>query len=151
MTDSNRDALSSVTSTLEHLLSFVRFGQFLSVGVVGMVIDTAVIFVLTDLWSVGAFPAKLVSAESAIIVMFVLNERWTFSRWGQSERVALLKRFVKSNAVRSGGVAVATVVLLALHEWFGVWIVVANLMGIGTGFVVNYVFESLFTWRVHRH
>lgn len=149
MSDSTRDLLASTTSSLEHLLSAVRFGQFLSVGVVGMVVDTAVIFVLTDLWNVGAFSAKLASAESAIIVMFVLNERWTFSRWGQSKRVALFRRFIKSNVVRSGGVAVAMVVLLVLHEWFGVWVVIANLMGIATGFVVNYIFESLITWRVH--
>ena len=150
MTDQTGSVLSSAISTLEELASAARFGQFLSVGVVGMVFDTAVIFLLTDLWNVGPFPAKLASAETAIVVMFVLNERWTFAQWGQTSSVSLARRFLKSNLVRSGGVAVATAVLLALNGWFGVWVVLANIIGIGVGFVVNYVFESLFTWRVHR-
>lgn len=150
MTDGNRSLVASAVAHFEHLASAVRFGQFLSVGVVGMLFDTAVIFLLTDLWNVGPFPAKLASAETAIIVMFVLNERWTFSRWGQASSAALLRRFLKSNLVRSGGVAVATAVLLVLNTWFGVWVVLANVIGIGVGFVVNYVFESLFTWKVHR-
>jgi putative flippase GtrA len=150
MTDGTRSLLASAAAHLEHLVSAVRFGQFLSVGVVGMVFDTAVIFLLTDIWSVPPLPAKLASAETAILVMFVLNERWTFARWGQARPTALLRRFLKSNLVRSGGVAVATAVLLALNIWFGVWVVLANVVGIGVGFVVNYVAESLFTWRVHR-
>jgi putative flippase GtrA len=30
------------------------------------------------------------------------------------------------------------------------WPTVANGIGIGFGMVLNYVFESVFTWRVHR-
>jgi putative flippase GtrA len=109
-----------------------------------------VITLLTQFAAVGTLPAKLISAESAIIVMFVLNERWTFDRWGEAAVLALLRRFLTSNVVRAGGVAVATAVLLVLSDYFGVWVPLANAVGIGVGFFVNFVFESLVTWRVHR-
>lgn len=156
---------------LRAIVSGMRFGRFLSVGVVGFVVDTIVILVLTEFatesllgataavaaWLpnlVGQFVsppllAKLASAEAAIIVMFALNERWTFQRWGNAAVLSLLRRFLTSNLVRTGGVAVATTVLLILNGWFGVWVPLANAIGIAIGFVVNFVFESLLTWRVH--
>jgi len=141
--------LGIIRARLRAISSGMRFGRFVSVGVVGFVVDTIVITLLTVGFTVPTLGAKLASAETAIIVMFALNERWTFQRWGEAELVSLLRRFVTSNLVRTGGVAVATAVLLALNGWFGVWVPVANAIGIGVGFVVNFVFESLLTWRVH--
>ncbi|MFD1587190.1 GtrA family protein [Halorientalis brevis] len=141
--------LGIIRARLRAIASGMRFGRFVSVGVVGFVVDTIVITLLTVGFTVPTLGAKLASAETAIIVMFALNERWTFQRWGEAELVSLLRRFVTSNLVRTGGVAVATAVLLALNGWFGVWVPVANAIGIGVGFVVNFVFESLLTWRVH--
>jgi putative flippase GtrA len=38
----------------------------------------------------------------------------------------------------------------ALVAGVNLWLLVAKGAGIGVGMVVNYVFESLFTWEVHR-
>lgn len=149
MIDRVRDVVAEQFPGFENLLSGVRFGQFLSVGVVGLAFDTMVLFLLTDVASVAPVPAKLASAETSIVVMFLLNEQWTFSRWGESTAPELGRRLIKSNVVRVGGVAVATTVMYVLYNWFGVWPVLGNFVGVGAGFVVNYLFESLFTWRVH--
>jgi putative flippase GtrA len=141
--------LGLVRARLRAIASGMRFGRFVSVGVVGFVVDTSVITALTVGFGVPTLWAKLASAEAAIIVMFALNERWTFERWGEAELLSLVRRFATSNVVRTGGVAVATGVLLALNGWFGIWVPIANAIGIGVGFVVNFVFESLLTWRVH--
>lgn len=131
------------------LVSGVRFGQFLAVGVLGAALDNAALVGLYEFTAVPLAPAKLASAELAILFMFVLNERWTFAAWSGADPHDVLRRVVTSNLVRFGGVLVATGVLLALAE-LGVWYVLANLVGIGVGAVVNYAAESLFTWRVHR-
>lgn len=142
--------IALIRARLRAIVSGMRFGRFVSVGVVGFFVDTAVITALTVWVGVGALPAKLASAETAIVVMFLLNEHWTFERWGGATLIALLRRFLTSNVVRAGGVGVATAVLLALNTWFGIWVPIANAIGIGIGFVVNFVFESLLTWRVHQ-
>ena len=141
--------LGLVRARLRAIASGMRFGRFVSVGVVGFVVDTVVITALTMGFAVSTLGAKLASAETAIVVMFALNERWTFQRWGDAKLLSLVRRFLTSNIVRAGGVGVATAVLLALNGWFGIWVPVANAIGIGVGFVVNFVFESLLTWRVH--
>jgi putative flippase GtrA len=162
---------------LEALSSGVRFGQFVSVGAVGAVVDTLVLVVLAE--GLGLLPelATLVGIETAILVMFAVNERWTFAGEGAPGRGPLLGRLKRSHLVRVAGsltqfgvfvlvyrglfVAVSlgdiglwgTVVSTAgldptMLAGLDLWLLVAKGTGIGVGMVVNYVFESLFTWRV---
>lgn len=133
---------------LEELPSGVRLGQFVSVGALGFLVDNAVLALLIEVAGLGVVLGKPVSAEAAIVVMFVANERWTFAEWGRVGVGPLLRRFATSNVVRVGGAAVAWAVLVALTELYGVHYFVGNTIGIGVGVVVNYVAESLVTWRV---
>jgi putative flippase GtrA len=142
------DRDDSATGRVRALLSTVRFGQFLSVGVVGAICDNAVLVVAVRTLGVRPVVAKLASAEAAIALMFLLNERWTFAGEGSVGLGALVRRFVTSNVVRAGGAATALVVLYLLTNHAGVWYLVANVIGMGLGFGVNYTFETLVTWRV---
>lgn len=141
---------------LDELLSGVRFGQFVSVGAAGAVVDTTTTVLLTA--RVGLHPgaSKLIGAELAIVLMFLINDRWTFAAAGDVGVGPKIRRFLKSNLVRAGGVGVATVVYVLLA---GIdvplpvgsqelWLVIANGAGIATGMLVNYTAESLFTWRL---
>ena len=138
------------------LASGIRFGQFASVGALGAICDNSVLLGLTAL---GVVPvaAKLVGAETAIIIMFAVNERWTFAAEGRPGLRPLGRRFLTSNLVRAGGVLVATAVFAILVRFVpfsipiggtDLWYLGANLIGIGVGMVVNYIAEGLFTWRV---
>ena len=141
---------------LDALVSGVRFGQFVSVGALGAVVDTATVVVLTTQFAVYRGVAKLVGAELAIVLMFLVNDRWTFADAGEAGPAATAWRFFKSNLVRVGGVLVATGVFVAVSGLpvslpvggTALWLVVANGVGILAGMVVNYVAESLVTWRV---
>ena len=139
------------------LYSPLRFGQFAGVGAVGAVCDNAVLLVLA---TAGVTPeiAKFVGIQTAIVVMFLLNERWTFSGEGAPGLVAFLRRLGTSNLVRIGGITVQLVVFSVVYRWLhteltawgiDLWLLVASGSGIVAGMIVNYVTESLFTWRVH--
>ncbi|WP_101296298.1 GtrA family protein [Halegenticoccus soli] len=146
----------STSSRLGELASGMRIGRFVSVGAVGAVVDTATVVALTAGLGVYRGSAKLAGAELAIVLMFLLNENWTFADEADGGRRSVLWRFAKSNAVRAGGVLVATVVFvhvsgLDVRLPVGgeeLWLVVANGVGIASGTLVNYVAESLFTWRI---
>ncbi|MFB6105326.1 MAG: GtrA family protein [Halobacteriaceae archaeon] len=138
------------TEWVEALVAPRRAGQFLSVGILGAIVDMVVLTTVVELGGVSPAVGKVLSAEAAIVVMFVANEGWTFTEYGQSGLRPLVGRFLRSNVVRATGAGVAWVVLVALIEWIGVWYLLANAVGIGAGAVVNYVAETLLTWRVHR-
>jgi len=140
------------------LLSGARLGRFVSVGIVGAGVDTATTLVLKEGLSVLPELAKLVGAECAIVVMFLINENWTFDEQGAAGTRAFFRRLLTSNVVRSGGLAVQLVVYAFVRRLdvsivvsdVELWSVLPILVAIGSAVVVNYVAESLFTWRVHR-
>jgi putative flippase GtrA len=148
--------IDALRPRLRALRSGVRFGQFVSVGAFGAVCDNAVLGTLLH-FGVAPELAKLAGAETAIVLMFLVNEHWTFANQGAPGVIPFVRRFLTSNLVRAGGVVVATVVFSQIYRRFDVsvalagfelWFLVANLFGILAGLVVNYVAESLFTWQV---
>lgn len=128
-----------------------RIAQFIAVGTVGTAVDVLLLWVFHGVLGAGLVVGKLAAAEISFLVMFVINERWTFADFGRTTTRARIRRFARSNTVRIGGLVTATVVLVFLTETTGMWYMLANTIGIAIGFVVNYSAECLFTWRVHRN
>jgi putative flippase GtrA len=149
----------SLPARLRSLARLDRVGQFVSVGVAGASLETGIVFLLTGFLAVGALPAKAVGAEASISLMFLLNDNWTFADEGAAGLLAAGRRYLRSHLVRLGGLTVAFATLYVLTSWTDValvvagvnlWPTVANGVGIGVGMTLNYVAESLFTWRVDR-
>jgi putative flippase GtrA len=146
----------NVRTKLRALLSAPRFGQFVSVGAIGFVFDfttsTALIVLLGTLPEI----AKVVGAEVAIVIMFFVNDNWTFAGQGDGALLPTLRRLLTSNLVRSGGVVVQLLVVRALTSLpisltFGgveLWHLLTLPIAIFASMFVNYVAESLLTWRV---
>ncbi|AGB32792.1 GtrA family protein [Natrinema pellirubrum DSM 15624] len=147
MSDSLTEA---VRTRARALLSTTRFGQFVGVGAVGATVDNVVLVLLVEATFLGPVVAKLLSWELGIAVIFAINERWTFSEYGEVGLGPLVRRFLRSNVVRFGGFLVTLAVLTLLVRRYAIWYVAANVVGIGVGFFVNYTCESLYTWQVHQ-
>lgn len=150
--------LDAVARRTRALASGVRFGQFASVGVIGAVLDTTVTLTLSGSLGVNPDLAKFVGAEAAIVLMFLVNEHWTFAEQGAAGLIPMGRRLVTSNVVRGGGLAVQLVTYHFVRQFtidipvmgFDLYDIVAIGMAIGAGFLVNYFAESLVTWQVHK-
>ncbi|MFB6270423.1 MAG: GtrA family protein [Halobacterium sp.] len=147
-----------VPERFEELASLVRFGQFASVGAIGAVFDVTTLVLLTSVAGVPAALANVASIETAILVMFAVNERWTFAGEGAMDARSLGRRLLRSHLVRAGGSTLQYVLFVAVFYTVTVdvsvagvdlWLVAVKGGAIGVAMFVNYVFESLFTWRVH--
>jgi putative flippase GtrA len=145
-------------SAFDALVSGTRFGKFASVGAVGAVFDVTTATALREL---GVFPelAVFVGIEVAVVVMFLLNDNWTFAEHGTAGVVAGARRLVRSNLVRAGGIVVQLATFRLFYRVVALevavagidgWFVFSKVAGIGVGMIVNYVAESLVTWRVGR-
>lgn len=140
------------------LLSRGRIGKFVSVGAIGAACDTATLVFLVEVVGLLEELALLIGIEVAVLVMFLLNDRWTFAAAGGNDRRSILGRVARSHMVRAGGIVTQFVVFVIIYRLLFVsfpvlsidgWLLVAKGGGILAGLTVNYVFESLFTWRVH--
>ncbi|MFB6281543.1 MAG: GtrA family protein [Haloferacaceae archaeon] len=142
---------------LAALVSGVQMGQFASVGALGALCDNAVLVALKLGAGVAPIVAKAAGAETAIVVMFLANEHWTFADAGDAGRRAFLGRLARSHLVRAAGVCIQLAVYWVLTERVTVslvvlgtdlWFLAASPIAIGAAMGVNYVAESLFTWRI---
>lgn len=160
---------SAFRERLNAAFSVTRFGRFVAVGIAGTICDFLVLLVLSQTGTAAALAttlgissaapevAKVTSIESAVIVMFLLNEWWTFDDIGSAGSRAFLRRFGKSHLARTVGIAVQLAVFSAVYRLVYVdvsfqnidlWLLVASGCGIVVGMGANFVTESLFTWRV---
>ena len=146
----DRSPLDLLPFRVVSLLSGDRLVKFASAGLAGTAIDFLLLYLLVEAFAVQLEAAKVVSVEAAIVVMFVINDRWTFPQCGAAGYRPLARRFLRSNLVRTSGLLVAVAILSVLVRLFGVPYLLANAIGIGCGFAANFLAESYYTWRVHR-
>jgi dolichol-phosphate mannosyltransferase len=113
------DGKSKVTASiyaqyLEHLvrlrlatLPASRFFKFCVVGGTGVIVDMAILYLLSDpnTLALGLTRSKIVAAETAIVSNFLLNDAWTFGdRTLHAPGVkAKLRRFLGFNAICAAG------------------------------------------------
>lgn len=155
---SAQSADSGSSDRMDALKSPERLWQFISVGAVGVVFDLSMLLFLTQVVGVLEEIAVIAGIETAIIVMFFINDRWTFANYGDIGWWSILRRLGRSHAVRAAGFTTQFIVFVIVFRGFStellvlsfdIWLLVAKGAGIATGFTVNYVFETLYTWRAH--
>lgn len=128
---------------------FVRFGL---VGLSGVFVDTAVLYLLSDPTTLGwnLTRSKIVAAEVAIINNFLWNDRWTFGDLSshQSGWRKRLKRFLKFNVICLSGLILNVLILNLLFNVFGINRYVANLLAIAVVTFWNFWLNLKLSWRV---
>ena len=127
---------------------FLRLTKFSIVGVIGAVINTWFLWLFTDVAGLYYIYSSAIAIEIAIILQFLMNDRWTFREQKTTHVEQFVKRIIKSNVWRSGGLAVNIGVLYFLTESLGVYYLLSNIVGIICAFLLNYLFESRLTWGI---
>jgi putative flippase GtrA len=150
--------MSEDTSPLRALMSTTRFGKFASVGAVGAVCDTLILLFLVERIGLLEEIAVLIGIESSILIMFVINDNWTYS---ETDNIRTLsRRLLRSHTVRIVGALTQFIVFTIIYrsyfmqlEFSGIdlWLLVAKGSGIVLGMILNYTFETLFTWSIHKN
>lgn len=128
---------------------FLRFGI---VGLSGVFIDMAVLYLLHSTLGLPLTRSKIVSAEAAILNNFIWNDSWTFADVSQSQKgwKARIKRFFKFNLICLAGLVLNVLVLNLLYNVvFGQrWPYLANLLAIVLVTVWNFWMNLKLSWRV---
>lgn len=130
-------------SLARHVRRFVRFGV---VGVSGVVVNSAILFLLVEEGHLDSLVAAAIATEVAIISNFCLNDLWTF-RDARYER-SWLRRLARYNAIALGGLCISLAVLGTLTRVLGIQYLLANLVGIVAATVWNYVVNARLTWSL---
>ncbi len=129
-----------------------RLIRYALVGLSGVLVDMAVLYLLSDGLGLALTRSKLVAAEVAIISNFFWNDAWTFADVAQRQKgwQQRLKRLLKFNAICISGLVLNVVLLNVFYNLvFGQALkYVANLIAIGVVALWNFWLSLKLSWRV---
>jgi len=123
---------------------FARPLRFGVVGLSGIVVNSAILWVLVRELHLAVTLSSMLATEMAILSNFLLNDRWTFR--GARER-SFLQRLLRFNGVALGGMAITAGILTALASYTHLHLLIANLLAVGAATGWNYVVNSRWTWN----
>lgn len=126
-----------------------RFLRFALVGLSGLVIDTAVLYLLHGLWGIGLTRSAIAAAEIAIVNNFLWNDRWTFGDIATSQRQwnKVIKRFLKFNIICLMGLILKVLLLNLLFNLLHINPYVANVLAIAIVTLWNFWVNLKLSWR----
>ena len=128
---------------------FIRFGL---VGLSGVFVDMAVLYLLHDSTTLGLplTRSKIIAGEIAIINNFLWNDSWTFAdiTMQQQEWRQRLKRFLKFNMICLAGLVLNVLVLNLVFNFMIRNAYIANLIAIAVATVWNFWVNLKLSWRV---
>ena len=128
------------------------FLRFALVGLSGVFVDMAVLYLLHTAVGLPLTRSKILAAEVAIVNNFIWNDLWTFATISQCQKGwgAKFKRFLKFNMICLAGLVLNVLVLnLIYNVMFGQrWAYMANLLAIGLVTAWNFWLNLKLSWRV---
>ena len=117
--------------------------KFAAVGTSGILVNEGILWFLVSFNLLPVYLASPIAIESSIVNNFLLNDFWTFKKYRSGHFIMRLLKY--HLAVAAGGV-VNYAVLITL-TFLGIYFLLANLIGIFLGFIVNYLLSELVVWR----
>ncbi|WP_239075646.1 GtrA family protein [Planosporangium flavigriseum] len=114
--------------------------RFSLVGVIGIVVNNIVLFALHGLLGLALVPATVAAVEVAMVHNYLLHEVWTFRHRRPSAR-----RFISYSLVAAAALLV-NVSIVGVLAGVGLYYLLANLVGIGAAFAINFAVSSTWIW-----
>ena len=147
------DSKLALRDQIEFLLNIPRLGfrnledfmKYSLVGVSGVFVNLGLYLFLTRYYEISEVVAPLIAIESALISNFILNNFWTFGKRITQSRIRV--KFVKFHLVSGFSALINYSAFIALFQVFGLYDILANLIGIGLAAIVNYLINSNWIWK----
>lgn len=116
--------------------------KFGIVGASGILVNEGILWLLAENNILPIYYASPIAIELSILNNFVLNDLWTFKKF---RGTPIVSRIVKYHlAVALGGVV--NFIILLFLTYLGIYYLLANLIGIFCGYLVNYLMSELVVW-----
>ena len=134
-----------------HLLKTSTFVRFCIVGASGTLIDTTMLFLLSDPrtlnWNLTG--SKIIAAELALTNNFIWNDLWTFGKFSSRQNTfrQRARRFLKFNLLCSVGIILNLIILNIGFKVFHMNRYIANLSAIFVVTFWNYNTNRKLSWR----
>lgn len=125
---------------------YFRFVKFGIVGGSGVVVNSAILWFCHDIIGLIIPIASVFSVGISILTNFLLNDFWTWNS-ASAKRHSFKTRLLRYYISASLGAAINYFVLIFLTEIFGMYYLIANLIGILFGTVSNFLLSEMWVFK----
>jgi len=122
-----------------------EFVRFLIIGSLGVFVNLALYIVLTRIFNLRLEIAVLVAIEFSILSNFFFNNLWVIR--GLESTKNLMSKFLSFQTTVLPGGIMNFLVFIVLATLFGLYDIIANVIGISAGILTNYALNSFLAWR----
>lgn len=122
-----------------------EFIKFCVVGFLGVFVNLCIYIILTRKIGINFQLASPIAIELSIISNFLFNRSWTFNN--RKTGTPFYKKLFRFHMVAGLAGLVNYLSFLTLIYWLNLWDILASVMGIIIGTLINYFLNSLWTWR----
>jgi len=129
----------------KEIRNIIKFGI---VGISGIIVNTGVLYILSEYFGIFYLISSLVAIELSIINNFIWNDFWTFGHEKDQKISMVTTRFLSYHIVSIGGIVINVGVLVFLTEVLGIYYLISNLLGIFIAFSWNFLVNRMTTWRI---
>jgi dolichol-phosphate mannosyltransferase len=136
--------ISHIISLLWQTGKLIKFCKFCFVGLVGVVVNLGVLFILTNA-GLHYMISGAISLEASVLANFFLNRAWTFKE--EAKQVYLGEAILRDHATRFAGVLINYACLYIFTEIFGKYYIISMTIGIGIATMWNFLGNALWVWN----
>jgi len=124
-----------------------RVFKFGLVGISGILVNLGILYLLVEFFLINKDFASAIAIEVAILNNFIWNDLWTFPSEESRKVSNKWHRLVAFNVVSAGGALINIGIFIILTNWFTVYYMTAQFIGILIGFIWNFMVNRRVTWR----
>ena len=123
---------------------YAQLIKFLIVGSTGVVVNTSILWILTEKTGLFYVLSGVIATQTAIINNFLLNNFWTWKR--RDKKHSFIRRMVTFNIVSLAGLVITVFTLWTLTE-AGIYYIISNLIGIVLATTWNFIANDKITFK----
>ena len=120
------------------------FLKFELVGISGIAVNQGLLALQVDYLNIDLKVASIVAIELSILNNFLWNNIWT---WKERKKHNVWIRLLRYHMVTAFSGGVNYITLLVLTDSAGMHYLIANLIGIGLGMIINFALNHLWTFQ----
>jgi dolichol-phosphate mannosyltransferase len=137
--------LNSLITYIKSNILNPRILKFATVGLSGVGVNMGMLFLLTEYLHIPYLISSILAIEISILSNFFLNDIWT---WRDRIKKKYLHRLIQYHiSVGVTAIFINWLILLILTEFFGLYYLISNLIGIALGTFANYILNDIWTFR----
>lgn len=122
-----------------------RFIKYCIVGTIGIVINTLILLISTEIFGIFYLLSSAMAYEISILTNFIMNDRWTFREF--TVHNSFLNRALQYNWTQIVSVIFGILLLYIFTEFMFINYIISNLMSIVITTLFRYYMCMTIVWK----